>query len=394
MVSHELGHNFGTSHTHNYTPTIDECGNGDCSGAFGGTIMSYCHSCSGGIANIALEFHPRVQDVIIGFMDSIACDLDGQGVSALPDFVETIVDFSVVIDALGNDESNSCDAIGLSSFDSSSAAGGVVTVLGGQGPGGRDLFQYAPPLGFDGADSFEYIIVGAGGSQFTTVSVDVRALRTPVSRIDPIEGLGVEYFALASPAVLPDFDSLTPIGTDTSTSISFASTGGEFMNSGRSDDVGVLFEGYVFAPLNGIFTFTTESDDGSKLLIGEELVVNNDGLHGMQKSGGSIPLAVGWHPIRIEFFEAGGGAGLIATMSSTGLPEIVLEDGVLSHESGDACSSADLADPFGELNLQDVFAYLGMFNAQDPAADLAEPFGTLNLQDVFAYLALFNNGCP
>ncbi len=56
---------------------------------------------------------------------------------------------------------------------------------------------------------------------------------------------------------------------------------------------------------------------------------------------------------------------------------------------------ADLAEPFGGvLNLQDVFAYLALFNAQDPAADLAEPIGTLNLQDVFGYLALFNAGCP
>ncbi|MBL4591541.1 MAG: hypothetical protein JKY96_06230 [Phycisphaerales bacterium] len=48
----------------------------------------------------------------------------------------------------------------------------------------------------------------------------------------------------------------------------------------------------------------------------------------------------------------------------------------------------------GNLNLQDVFAYLGLFNAQDPAADLAAPFGVFNLQDVFAYLNLFNEGCP
>lgn len=60
---------------------------------------------------------------------------------------------------------------------------------------------------------------------------------------------------------------------------------------------------------------------------------------------------------------------------------------------GAACEP-DLAEPFGVLNLQDVFAYLALFNAQDPSADLAAPFGTFNLQDVFAYLNLFNSGCP
>ncbi len=62
--------------------------------------------------------------------------------------------------------------------------------------------------------------------------------------------------------------------------------------------------------------------------------------------------------------------------------------------SGAAVCAADLAAPLGVLNLQDVFAYLALFNAMDPAADLAAPLGVLNLQDVFAYLALFNAGCP
>ncbi len=58
------------------------------------------------------------------------------------------------------------------------------------------------------------------------------------------------------------------------------------------------------------------------------------------------------------------------------------------------CTDADLVEPFGTLNLQDVFAYLALFNAQDPAADIADPIGSFNLQDVFAYLSLFNAGCP
>ena len=55
---------------------------------------------------------------------------------------------------------------------------------------------------------------------------------------------------------------------------------------------------------------------------------------------------------------------------------------------------ADLAEPFGTLNFFDLSAYLGLFNAQDPAADLAAPFGELNFFDLSAYLASYNAGCP
>ncbi len=73
---HELGHLLGSPHTHAYNPQIDGCGTGDCSLAVGGTIMSYCHQCSGGYSNIDIAFHPIVQDRIVEFR---TFDLDGDG---------------------------------------------------------------------------------------------------------------------------------------------------------------------------------------------------------------------------------------------------------------------------------------------------------------------------
>lgn len=392
VASHELGHNFGTSHTHNYEPQIDGCGTGDCSSAFGGTIMSYCHTCSGGLTNIVLAFHPRVQDVIVGYMDSITCDLLGEGVSAVPDSVQILQNESVEIDALGNDESQSCDSFSLDSYDSTSIAGGIIDLLAGQGPGGRDLFLYTPALDFDGIDTFDYSIIGIGGSQSTTVSVNVRALRPADNRLNPIDGLRVEYYQLNAPDVLPDYESLIPFDQEVSTEVNYPSTNGVFMNSGLADDVGAVFSGYVLAIKDGIYTFTTDSDDGSRLYIGDEVVVENDGLHGMVKRGGSIPLHQGWHLIRIEFFERGGGAGLIATIAGPEVEETNLEGILISHESSEQCSPADLnAD--GELNFFDVSVFLELFNVQDPASDFTDD-GHFNFFDVSEFLTVFRSGCP
>lgn len=67
VVAHEIGHNFAAPHTHDVG--IDCCGGGaacgnvvNCSTAAQGTIMSYCHTCPGGIANIALNFHSQIRD--------------------------------------------------------------------------------------------------------------------------------------------------------------------------------------------------------------------------------------------------------------------------------------------------------------------------------------------
>jgi len=73
---HEIGHNFDALHTHDYCPPVDECAP---NGYFGncqnqqnctnqGTIMSYCHLCSGGTANVTTYFHPTS----VGYMQAAA----------------------------------------------------------------------------------------------------------------------------------------------------------------------------------------------------------------------------------------------------------------------------------------------------------------------------------
>lgn len=392
VAAHELGHNFGTGHTHSYSPPIDGCGNGDCSNPYGGTIMSYCHTCSGGLTNIVLGFHPRVQNTIVDYMNNVNCDLISEGVTAAEDFAETLQDTPIEIDALSNDASQSCDPFVLNSFDSTSFAGGTVELLAGAGPDGRDMFRYTPPADYSGFDLFAYSIMGDSGAQSTVVNLDIRALRPADDRLSPVPGLAVSYYQLNSPSVLPDFDALTPIGTDVSTDVNYPSVGTEFMNSGLSDEVGAVFEGYVWALFDGIYTFSTNSDDGSALYIGDEQVVNNDGLHGMVSKSGTIPLAAGWHQIRIEFFENGGGAGLIATMSAPAQPEITLNGLYISHESTTACSAADFNGD-GKLNFFDVTAFIDAFNAQDDIADLNED-GAFNFFDVTAYISIYQEGCP
>ncbi len=392
VAAHELGHNFGTGHTHSYSPPIDGCGNGDCSNPYGGTIMSYCHTCSGGLTNIVLGFHPRVQNTIVDYMNNVNCDLISEGVTAAEDFAETLQDTPIEIDALSNDVSQSCDPFVLNTFDSTSFAGGTVELLAGAGPDGRDIFRYTPPADYSGFDLFAYSIMGDSGAQSTVVNLDIRALRPADDRLSPVPGLAVSYYQLNSPSVLPDFDTLTPIGTDVSTDVNYPSVGTEFMNSGLSDEVGAVFEGYVWALFDGIYTFSTNSDDGSALYIGDEQVVNNDGLHGMVTKSGTIPLAAGWHQIRIEFFENGGGAGLIATMAGPTQPETTLNGLYISHDSTTACSAADFNGD-GQLNFFDVTAFIDAFNAQDDIADLNDD-GAFNFFDVTAYISIYQEGCP
>lgn len=80
VTAHETGHNFGTPHTHDFCPPLDECAP---DGYFGscqtqqacseGTIMGYCHLCDGGLANVQPGFHPVTAQAMRDFIEDTSC---------------------------------------------------------------------------------------------------------------------------------------------------------------------------------------------------------------------------------------------------------------------------------------------------------------------------------
>ena len=58
-----------------------------------------------------------------------------------------------------------------------------------------------------------------------------------------------------------------------------------------------------------------------------------------------------------------------------------------------ACA-ADLAEPFGQVDIFDATAFLSAFDGEQPAADLAEPTGQWDIADVVEFLKLAHAGCP
>ncbi len=76
------------------------------------------------------------------------------------------------------------------------------------------------------------------------------------------------------------------------------------------DHFGLVFTGYIYAPLNGNYNFETQSDDGSTLKISGVDLIDNDGSHSLTKVNATIPLKKGYHPFEIRYMEDYGGQEL------------------------------------------------------------------------------------
>src|SRR4029078_5860955 len=85
----------------------------------------------------------------------------------------------------------------------------------------------------------------------------------------------------------------------------------------------VRWSGFIRIPTAAKYTFSTESDDGSRLFIDGRPIVNNRGCHAMREKKGECELKAGDHEIRIEYFEGGGGAGCIASWWVDGTKAII-----------------------------------------------------------------------
>ena len=74
----------------------------------------------------------------------------------------------------------------------------------------------------------------------------------------------------------------------------------------REEKYALQFDGYIKIDKDGVYHFSTISDDGSKLFIDGEEVVNNDGEHGTLEAFGDAALKKGFHKIKVTYFDGGG----------------------------------------------------------------------------------------
>lgn len=84
-------------------------------------------------------------------------------------------------------------------------------------------------------------------------------------------------------------------------------TDGIYIPEEVKGNIGLVFEGYVNIPEDGIYSFYTYSDDGSFIKINGETVVANDGPHSRVEKSGQAALKKGLHKLEARYFDSSGG---------------------------------------------------------------------------------------
>ena len=87
----------------------------------------------------------------------------------------------------------------------------------------------------------------------------------------------------------------------------------------RETGFALRYRGYIRVPATGVYHFHLTSDDGSRMWVGETLLIDNDGPHGAKEVSAPVALEGGWHPITVGMFQATGGLELQVSWSGPGI---------------------------------------------------------------------------
>ncbi|MGE7775737.1 fibronectin type III domain-containing protein [Chitinophaga sp. NPDC101104] len=141
---------------------------------------------------------------------------------------------------------------------------------------------------------------------------------------------------------LPNFNTSTPVKTGLSSNVT--------LDVRQRDDAFALkFSGWINIPTTGTYTFYTNSDDGSKLYIGNyselNLVVSNDHQNGPTEKSGTKLLTAGKYQIHVTYYDKSGNQTLTTSYAGPGVSKRLIPDSMYVNKNATAKTLAMPAIP-------------------------------------------------
>ncbi len=254
--------------------------------------------------------------------------------------------------------------------------------------GGLTVNSGIVELGADGAAGTGPITLNGGALQFGAYGLLLNIYNVAP---DPAAYSGVLNTlptALDYYNALPNLEISTLTSADGNNFINYlgGDPGAPFAIHGSTigDNVQAIMTGQVQAPVDGVYNFAANSDDGSLIYIDGQLLVNNNGLHGDTKIGADVTLTAGYHDIAIMYNEQGGGANLTVFYTLPGGSEQILPNGpadnpILRTTAYSAVNTV-LVTADSTLNLRDGLVNLGILT-QTTGTTLTMTSGRVNFPE-------------
>ncbi|MCK6694007.1 MAG: PA14 domain-containing protein, partial [Thermoanaerobaculia bacterium] len=218
-------------------------------------------------------------------------------------------------------------------------------IAGGSGNWGVAAMSAHPDLQPDDAKSMVAYILdldegeddGSGGGPTDLSSIpDAEWLKPDAgaSNEDMNPGLFVKIFKLnQSPQSLKQINFNAP---PAETAVAGLVDAGPLEFSPLKDNFALTASGYLYLEKDDNILLQLSSDDGSRLYLDNQLLIDNDGPHGMDPKEAEVALRAGYHPLQIDYFQGGGGRGIQLKWARSGSPEFkIIPESNFTHKKSE-----------------------------------------------------------
>ena len=192
---------------------------------------------------------------------------------------------------------------------------------------GKQIFPYTTPFPINKTTTISAFADYSNGkalmSDLVVQEIKVFEWKKGVKVSKPLPGISYNYF---EPTGKINLNSVA--GTAAASGVADIISN---KSKKRTDKFAFEFTGYIKIDMDGIYTFFTNSDDGSMLYIDDEEIVNNDGDHGNVEKSGRAALKKGFHKIKVLYFDSGGGNSLKVSMQKEGGAKMEIPKELLFH---------------------------------------------------------------
>jgi len=205
----------------------------------------------------------------------------------------------------------------------------IYYTINGRTPGDTD-FEYTDSLTFfipanEKRELQSVVVTSTGRRSIVTKTIMLNkapAIATNVPNAEP----GLSYKFIAG-----NFKSVDQLDTAVVVTKGIAPDLSLIKFKEKNNTFGLIYEGFIKVEDTGIYSFSLASDDGSKLYINDELIIDNDLSHAVTEKNGNIPLSSGYHKIKIKYFDAGDAYSLMVFMNLSNMPKTALPVNALFH---------------------------------------------------------------
>ncbi|MEZ4964416.1 MAG: family 16 glycoside hydrolase [Saprospiraceae bacterium] len=156
-----------------------------------------------------------------------------------------------------------------------------------------------------------------------------------IDNAEMLPGLLTKIYSIKSPT--STLNSVNFNATPVETAVAGLVDAGPTEFSPYKENFALSLSGYLFLDKDDNVLLQLNSDDGSRLYLDGQLLIDNDGNHGMEPKEAEVALRGGYHALRIDYYQGGGGRGLQLKWARSDDPKFrVIPEVNFSHKRSDA----------------------------------------------------------